>query len=102
MYRADRRAYVVRMHPEGSNRRHLDAGGVRSRFGENLAARRREAGLTQEKLAARSGVHVTYISEAERGLRNVSLVNIAKLAAGLEISAGELMDGLPPSGPPGR
>ena len=86
------------MRPEGPLRREIDAEEARTRFGENLAGRRRAAGLTQDELSARSGVHVTYISEAERGLRNVSLVNIAKLAAGLEIPAGELMDGLPPHG----
>lgn len=92
MYRRASAAYVVPMLPRSG----LDPDDLKARFGANLMSRRRAAGLTQDELSARSRVHVTYISEAERGRRNVSVVNIAKLAAGLGISAGELLEGLPP------
>jgi transcriptional regulator with XRE-family HTH domain len=47
--------------------------------------------LTQEALAGRAGIHRTYLSDIERGSRNVSLVNIEKLAAALSTTMAELM-----------
>jgi transcriptional regulator with XRE-family HTH domain len=41
--------------------------------------------LTQEELAARARIHRTYLSDVERGRRNVSLVNIECLAGALEL-----------------
>jgi transcriptional regulator with XRE-family HTH domain len=45
-------------------------------------------------LADETGMHPTYIGDAERGERNVSLDNILKLAKALEIQPGQLLDGL--------
>lgn len=42
-------------------------------------------------LAESAGLHPTYVSGIERGLRNVSLVNIHLLAAALDVAAGELL-----------
>jgi DNA-binding Xre family transcriptional regulator len=39
-------------------------------------------------------MHSTYVGDAERAERNVSLDNILKLAKALEIQPGELLDGL--------
>jgi transcriptional regulator with XRE-family HTH domain len=51
-----------------------------------LLRRLREArGLTQEELAERAGIHRTYLSDVERGSRNLSLVNIERLAAALAL-----------------
>lgn len=47
-------------------------------------------GISQEELAFRSGLHRTYISDVERGFRNVSLENIQNIANALEISISEL------------
>ena len=63
-------------------------------FGRRVTARRAELGLTQEKAAERIGVHWTYLGQVERGRRNVTLHNILKIAEGLEITPGELVDGL--------
>ena len=52
------------------------------------------AGLSQEKAAERCGLHWTYLGQVERGRRNVTLLNILKIAAGLEIDAGSLVSGL--------
>ncbi|MBX3315021.1 MAG: helix-turn-helix transcriptional regulator [Actinobacteria bacterium] len=59
-------------------------------------ARRHELGLSQEAVAVRCGVHWTFLGQTERGQRIISLHNILKLAKGLEINAGELVDGLEP------
>ncbi|KXP07922.1 MULTISPECIES: helix-turn-helix domain-containing protein [Tsukamurella] len=64
-------------------------------FGRRVAARRTELALSQEKAAERIGVHWTYLGQVERGRRNVTLHNILKIAEGLEITPGELIDGLP-------
>jgi transcriptional regulator with XRE-family HTH domain len=53
---------------------------IRGRFGDAVRDRREELGLTQEEFAERAGIHRTYLSDIERGTRNVSLVNIERLA----------------------
>lgn len=57
-------------------------------------ARRNALGVSQEGLADRSGVHWTFVGQVERGQRNLSLQNLLKLAAGLEVDPGELVQGL--------
>jgi transcriptional regulator with XRE-family HTH domain len=65
-------------------------GDIRERFGFAVKARREELALTQEDLAERAGIHRTYLSDCERGTRNVSLVNVERLASALEITLAEL------------
>jgi transcriptional regulator with XRE-family HTH domain len=60
-------------------------------FGRRVRARREELGLTQEGLADVVGLHWTFVGQVERGRRNISLHNILRLAAGLEIDAGDLV-----------
>jgi transcriptional regulator with XRE-family HTH domain len=43
------------------------------------------------KLAEVAGLHFTYVSSVERGARNISLVNIVRIANALDIDAGELV-----------
>ncbi|MFO0881773.1 MAG: helix-turn-helix transcriptional regulator [Gemmataceae bacterium] len=63
---------------------------IRERFGSALRAVREERGLTQEQLAHQAGIHRTYLSDVERGARNISLVILDKLARALELSLAEL------------
>jgi transcriptional regulator with XRE-family HTH domain len=63
---------------------------VRERFGFAVKARREELGLTQEDVAEKAGIHRTYLSDVERGSRNLSLVNVERLAVALEMSMAEL------------
>jgi transcriptional regulator with XRE-family HTH domain len=49
-------------------------------FGLALRNRRERAGISQARLAERAGMHRTYIGAVERGEKNISLVNAAKLA----------------------
>lgn len=65
-------------------------------FGSALRGFREERGLTQEKLAEAADLHTNYVSSVERGERNLSLHNIAKLAYALEIPVSSLMRSLDP------
>jgi transcriptional regulator with XRE-family HTH domain len=62
---------------------------VKKRFGKSLKAWRTRRGLSQEQLAEKAGLHRTYISDLERGARNISLESMEKLALGLEINLAE-------------
>jgi transcriptional regulator with XRE-family HTH domain len=63
---------------------------IRERFGFAVKTRREDLGLTQEDLADKAGMHRTYLSDIERGGRNVSLVNIERLAESLDLLMSEL------------
>lgn len=63
-------------------------------FGANVRIRRELLGISQEQLADRAGLHRTYIGSVERGERNLSLLNILRIAAALECSATDLLKGL--------
>ena len=64
---------------------------IRERYAGFAVRNRRDSlGLTQEELAARIGIHRTYLADIERGIRNVSLINIERIAAGLSLSMDEL------------
>ena len=62
--------------------------------GQRVRTSRLALNWTQERLADETGMHSTYVGDAERAERNVSLDNILKLAKALEIQPGELLDGL--------
>lgn len=64
---------------------------IRVRFGAAVRERRRGLGLSQEQLGFRAGLHATYVSGVERGRRNVSLVNVGKLAGALDLLPSELL-----------
>jgi transcriptional regulator with XRE-family HTH domain len=53
---------------------------------------RKERGITQEELAFRSGLHKNYISDAERGTRNITIKALEKFAKGLEVDPSELFN----------
>ncbi len=58
---------------------------VKWSFAAALKACRGRLGISQEELAGRAGLHRTYVSDIERGARNLSLESIDKLAKALEI-----------------
>ena len=66
-------------------------------FGERVRASRHERGLSQEGLAARAGLHWTYVGQVERGQRNLSLNNLLRIAQALDVDPGQLVSGLFPS-----
>ncbi|EEU9228500.1 helix-turn-helix domain-containing protein [Escherichia coli] len=63
-------------------------------LGENIKKARTLLGISQEELAFRSMLHRTYISSVERGERNISFLNLIKIAKALEISPSELIEGI--------
>jgi transcriptional regulator with XRE-family HTH domain len=65
---------------------------IRIRFGRAIRRIREEQGINQEEAADRCGLHRTYYSGIERGIRNVSLANIEKVAKGLRTSLPKLFE----------
>ena len=61
------------------------------RFGENARQARLNLKLSQEELAEKAGFHRTYIGMIERAERNITLLNIEKLAAALEVEMSDLL-----------
>lgn len=68
---------------------------VQKAFGEGLRALRHERLMTIEQLAELAGLHPNYVGSVERGERNLSLFNIWRIAAGLEVTAMQLVEALP-------
>ena len=61
-------------------------------FGEELQKARKTAGLTQEQLAEKAGLHVTYISLLERNRRSPTLDSLFRICKALGISASSLIE----------
>lgn len=60
-------------------------------LGQAVRALRLERGFSQERLAEESGLHPRYISDVERGRRNVGMVNVDRLARALSVDLPTLM-----------
>jgi transcriptional regulator with XRE-family HTH domain len=67
---------------------------VRIRFGRAVRQRRQKLGVSQEEFADMCGLDRTYIGGIERGERNLSLVNIEKIAKTFKVSLSELFEGV--------
>lgn len=63
-------------------------------FGERLKELRKQNGISQEKFAAQIGMDRTYYASVENGKRNLSLINIKKIADGFQLTISELFKGL--------
>jgi transcriptional regulator with XRE-family HTH domain len=68
-----------------------DARDVLSAFGDAVRRLRVERRLSQERLAELANVNRTYLGDVERGERNVSLINVDRIASALELDLAELM-----------
>ena len=60
------------------------------KFGDRVREERLKRSLSQEKLAAKAGVHRTYIGMIERAEKNITLENIQKIAGALSIKLSEI------------
>ena len=58
--------------------------------GQNIRDARQLSGLSQEKFALLCKLDRTYISDVERGERNISLLNLRKIGKAFKVSASEL------------
>ena len=65
---------------------------VKKKFGAVVRDRRTAAGLSQEKLAETAGLHPTYVSMVERGVRNPTLDVAARIARALAVSLPRLIE----------
>lgn len=65
---------------------------IRRRVGLNVRKAREELGLSQEGLAFDCGLHRTYISGVERGVRNPTVVVLDKIAKALGVPAARLLE----------
>jgi transcriptional regulator with XRE-family HTH domain len=64
------------------------------KFGEIVRKKRQERGLSQEDFAELVGVHRTYVGMIERAEKNITLLNIEKIAQAFGISISELLENL--------
>jgi transcriptional regulator with XRE-family HTH domain len=64
---------------------------IRKQVGLNVQRLRREIGWSQEDLAFESGLHRTYISGVERGVRNPTVMVLQRIADALSVEPAELL-----------
>lgn len=64
---------------------------IKKKFGIKMRQIRKQKKISQEELGFRANLHRTYISDVERGYRNVSLENIEKMAKALKVSIKDLV-----------
>jgi transcriptional regulator with XRE-family HTH domain len=65
---------------------------ITEKFGKRIKEIRQSKGISQEELSIKAQLHRTYISSIELGKRNVSLLNIEKLAKALDCGIPELFN----------
>lgn len=65
---------------------------ITKKFGKHIKRLRNEKYLTQEELANLSGLSRQYIGDVERGVRNISLINLEKIAKAFDISLSQLFN----------
>ena len=70
--------------------------GAQLLFASNMRRIRLEKQLTQERVAEAADLHPNYISSVERGERNISICNIARIAAALGVGMEALVADTPP------
>ena len=63
-------------------------------LGKRIRKLRQQTGLSQEKFTLKIGMDRTYFASVEAGNRNIAIVNIKKIADGLDVSLSELFAGL--------
>ncbi len=70
---------------------------IRGRVGINVRRLRKERGYSQEELAFECGLHRTYISGVERGIRNPTVVILERIASALKVPPARLLEESTPS-----
>ena len=72
----------------------MDESQLKRSFGLKCKQLRGRIGLSQEKLALAIGMDRSYYASIETGSRNVTLINMYKIARGLGVGLNELLDGV--------
>ena len=65
---------------------------ILEKFGQKVRDERLKQNLSQEELAAKAGVHRTYIGMIERAEKNITLLNIEKISKALGINISKLLE----------
>ena len=65
---------------------------ITDKIGNRIRELRSRTGLSQEKFAQKIGMDRTYFASVELGKRNISIVNIEKIASGLDVSLSEFFE----------
>ncbi len=65
---------------------------IKKKFGNKLRQIRKQKKISQEELAFRAKLHRTYVSDVERGSRNISIENVEKIAKALGVNAADLFN----------
>ena len=68
--------------------------GYLKKVGLNIRKARKEKGMSQESLALAADLDRSYVGGVERGERNVSIINLKKIADALKVSVSHLLKGL--------
>lgn len=63
---------------------------ITEKIGVRIRELRKETGLSQEKFASKIGMDRTYFASVELGKRNISIVNLEKIAQGLDVSLSDM------------
>jgi len=61
------------------------------KFGEKVRQLRKDKGLSQEQLAFKANLHRTYVGMIERAEKNITLLNIEKIANSLDVEISQLL-----------
>lgn len=67
---------------------------IKEKLGNRIRLLRQQTGLSQEKFALKIGMDRTYYASVENGKRNIAIVNIEKIAKGLNVTLSYLFEGL--------
>jgi len=67
---------------------------IKKSFGKKIQQIRKEKKLSQKQLCESIGMNRSYLAAVENGSRNITLININKLAEGLQVSLSELFEDL--------
>ena len=67
---------------------------VTEKIGKRIRELRKETGMSQEKFAAKIGMDRTYYASVELGKRNISIINLEKIAQGLGMSLADMFLGI--------
>lgn len=63
-------------------------------LGKRIRELRNQTGLSQEKFALKIDMDRNYLASVEAGKRNISIVNVEKIAKGLNVSISKLFEGI--------